>query len=249
MAKVTAYDAAVKSWHWYSRDHALAATLLCRRCAELERSPAPPDEQDRAQGLAWSAEQAAEHRTYAMGAVMTAFAFLEASVNELLASATEDQLEMGGGRGGLTAEERAALVTLQQAWGDRGPSLLERAQLVLHLLRRDPFNKGEEPFQSADVLRRLRNALVHYRPEWRAVGAGRADDKIAKDLAHLPIAPHPFATKSHPPFPDRRLGHGLASWAWKTSLAFTDDFLARVGVQPVYEDLRPRLTTDPAAAG
>ncbi|TLQ39472.1 hypothetical protein, partial [Streptomyces marianii] len=72
----------------------------------------------------------------------------------------------------------------------------------------------------------------------------QADDRIAKDLAHLPIAPHPFATTGHPPFPDRRLGHGLASWAWKTSLAFTDDFLARVGVQPVYEDLRPRLSTD-----
>ncbi|WP_141658569.1 hypothetical protein [Streptomyces mutabilis] len=246
MAKSTAYDAAVKSWHWYSRDHALAAALLCRRCAELEHNPDPPGEQDRAQGLTWSTAQAAEHRTYAMGAVLTAFAFLEASVNELLASAAEDQLEMGGGRGGLMGDERAALVGLQQAWGDRGPSLLERAQLVLHLLRRDPFNKGEEPFQSADVLRRLRNALVHYRPEWRAVGGGRGDDRIAKDLTNLSIAPHPFATEGHSFFPDRCLGHGLASWAWKTSLAFTDDFLTRVGVQPIHHDLRPRLTTGPA---
>ncbi|MEU4082632.1 hypothetical protein [Streptomyces venezuelae] len=247
MAKSTAHDAAVKSWHWYSRDHALAATLLCRRCAELEYSPDPPNEQDRAQGLTWSTAQAAEHRTYAMAAVLTAFAFLEASVNELLASAAEDQLEMGGGRGGLTGEERSALVDLQQAWGDGGPSLLDRAQLVLHLLRRPPFDRGEAPFQTADVLRRLRNALVHYRPEWRPVGAGVADDRIARTLASLPIAPHPFATEGHPFFPDRCLGHGLASWAWRTSLAFTDDFLTRVGVQPIYHDLRPRLTTGPAS--
>ena len=242
----TAYDAAVKSWHWYSRDHALAAALLCRRCAELEQNPEPPGEQDRAQGLTWSTAQAAEHRTYAMGAVLTSFAFLEASFNELLASADEDQLELGGGRGGLTDTERAALVGLRQAWGDRGPSLLERAQLVLHLLRRTPFDRGVEPFQSADVLRRLRNTLVHYRPEWRAVGAGRGDDKITKDLANLSIAPHPFATPAHQLFPDLCLGHSLASWAWKNSLAFTDDFFTRVGVQPVYHDLRPRLTTVPA---
>ncbi|WP_043386798.1 helix-turn-helix domain-containing protein [Streptomyces mutabilis] len=165
--------------------------------------------QDRAQGLAWAAEQAVEHRTYAMGAVLTAFAFLEASVNEVLASAAEEQLEMGGGRGGLTAEERAALVGLQEAWPGRGPSLLERVRLVLHLLRKTPFSRGEEPFQSADVLRRLRNALLHYRPEWRAVGAGGGDDKIAKDLAHLSIAPirsRPPATRSS------RIGASATGW-------------------------------------
>jgi hypothetical protein len=246
MAKAAAHGASVKSWQWFSRDHALAATLLCRRCAELEQDPNPPDEHDVARGLAWSADQAAEHRTYVVTAVMTSFAFIEAAVNELLESANIAGLEVGGDAGGLKDGERAALVDLREAWGGRGSSSLDRTQLILHLLRKTPFDKADAPYQQADVLRRLRNALVHYRPEWRAVGGRRGDDKITKDLSQLSLPLHPFTTSSHPFFPDRCLGYGLASWAWTTSLKFTDGFFERVGIEPIYNDLRPQLVLNPA---
>jgi len=138
-----------------------------------------------------------------------------------------------------------ALADLGEAWGDRGPALLDRAQLILHLLRKTPFDKDQGPYQRANALRRLRNALVHYRPEWHAVGGRKGDEKFTKFLSGLPLPLHPFTTPSHPLFPDRSLGYGLASWAWTTSLAFTDDFFTRVGVDPVYNNVRSQLALEP----
>ena len=245
MAKATAHNATVESWPWFSQDHALAATLLCRRSAELEQNPSTPNEEDRARGLPWSADQAAEHRTYVVTAVMTSFAFIEAVVNELLESAGVEGLGVGGDRGGLTVGERAALVDLREKWGNRGPALPVRAQKILHLLHKAPFGTADASYEPVDALRRLRNALVHYRPEWHAVGGRRGDDKITSYLAELSLPLHPFATPGHPFFPDRCLGYGLASWAWTTSLAFCDDFFTRVGVDPGYNDVRPQLALEP----
>ena len=64
-----AYDARVrtKMWHWYSEDHALAATLFSRKCGELEKSPEEVHQR--------------EHRAYAGASILSSVAFMEASIN------------------------------------------------------------------------------------------------------------------------------------------------------------------------
>jgi hypothetical protein len=241
MAKADANDAQVKVWHWFSRDHAQAATLLCRKCGEPERNPAQPSTKETARGLTWSEAQAAEHRSYAVTAILTAAAFLEAAFNELLESAPEDNVAVGGGRGGLDSAERTALAELGRKWASRPPPLPKRTQEALRRLGRDPFDEGDAPYGPAQTLGRLRNSLIHYRPEWRTAGAGRGNNKIANELEHLELAPHPFTTPNNPFFPDRCLGHSLASWAWRSSLDFAEDFFTRVGVEPAYVALRTQL--------
>jgi hypothetical protein len=83
-----------------------------------------------------------EHRSVAVAAVMSSAAFLEAAVNELFASAGHDNLEVGGGLGGLTAAERGALVGRA---ADR-ISTLDRYELALSQLGRPPLPRGAAPF-------------------------------------------------------------------------------------------------------
>ncbi|MEV6942989.1 hypothetical protein AB0N07_13510 [Streptomyces sp. NPDC051172] len=171
-------------------------------------------------------------------------AFMEASVNELVASSSHSNLELGGALGGLGQDEREALTALMKAWGDRrGPSTLDRVQLVLHLLRRQPFDTGKGPFQNAPQVVKLRNALVHYSPEWQ-IGVGASEDEAVKGIARQlegKFPGNPFFPKGNPFFPDRCLGHGCTEWAWNIVFDLMGEFFKRVGVTPVYNDVRDQL--------
>ena len=48
---------------------------------------------------------------------------------------------------------------------DRLP-ILEKYQMAIFLAGKEPLPEGREPYQPADLLIALRNALVHFRPEW-----------------------------------------------------------------------------------
>ncbi|MGW0944522.1 hypothetical protein ACWD4O_18535 [Streptomyces sp. NPDC002623] len=231
---MTAYDASVRTeaWHWYSKDHARAATLFSRKCRELEETleTSSPDKE-------------AEHRSYAAAAILASVAFMEASLNELLASADHENLGVGGALGGLPQDERQALTALKKAWGRSGPSTLDRLQLVLHLLRREPFKRGASPFQEAQLVVSLRNDLVHYPAEWR-VGVGATEEEARKGLAAKlkgKFPENPFMPKQNPYFPDRCLGHGCTAWAWKSIFELMEKFFEQVGVTPIFDDVRGQL--------
>jgi hypothetical protein len=229
----TQANAGLQVWHWYSQDQALAAVMLSRKCGELE-----------AVGTNLTDEDRADHRSYAVASILASVAFLEALLNELFASATHDNLEVGGGRGGLSADERQALADVKEML-DRN-EFLDKFQLVLRILGKQAFDRGAQPYQDAKLLVQLRNALVHYKPRWR-VGGDDADQSIeesslTRGLAQRKFSLNPFTSQGNPFFPDRCLGHGCTSWAWRTALPFADDFFSRLGVTPVHDGVRGRLT-------
>lgn len=226
-----AYDASVRTeaWHWYSMDHALTATLFSRKCRELEKNPGEA--------------HAIEHRAYATASILASVSFMEASINELLASSSQDNLELGGGRGGLPQTEREALTALMNAWGQSGPSTLNRIQLVLLLLQRQRFGTGVRPFQDVLEVVRLRNALVHYSPEWQ-IGVGASDEEAQQGIRGRlegRFSENSFAPKGNPFFPDRCLGHGCTEWAWVSVFELVDEFFKRIRVTPLYDQLREQL--------
>jgi len=178
--------------------------------------------------------QQSEHRSFAIAAILCSVTFLESSLNELFASASEERLEVGGGLGGLTERERQ---TLRDVTGmvDRN-RLLDKFQLVLHLLGREPFDRGAGPYQDADLLVKLRNVLVHSKPSWEAWGV--PEDKLMKSLLGKHFSTHPFInvnpTTLAPFFPDRCLGADCARWALHAARSFGDAFFDRLGVAPAY---------------
>jgi hypothetical protein len=117
--------------------------------------------------------------------VLASVAFLEASINELLASAKHDNLEAGGK---LSAAQRDRLAGAAELI--EGNNFLDRFQLVLYMLNKTPFNRGAHPYQDTSLLVRLRNELVHYKPQFRQHTA--ADEHIKGERWHRGLADKHF---------------------------------------------------------
>ncbi len=103
------------------------------------------------------------HRGLVLAAVIESVAFLEAVINEVLQDAADnhitERLE------GVDSEVRRSWAEIWEALGqgETGRNL-ERYQAALIAAGVEPFDKGAEPWQSAQLLVQLRNHLVHYKP-------------------------------------------------------------------------------------
>jgi hypothetical protein len=89
---------------------------------------------------------------------------MEARANELFQDASDKNL--GGRSGGLPtrARERMAEWWHGTDEGKRSDILLN-FQMLLLFSDQGPLNKGGQPYQDAALLIKLRNLLVHFRPE------------------------------------------------------------------------------------
>jgi hypothetical protein len=96
-----------------------------------------------------------------------------------------------------------------------------------------------------DCLIKLRNALVHYEPEW-TINISDTEkitvqkfEKILKGKFQL----NPLTGEGNSFFPDKCLGHGCAEWAVKSSIMFADEFFLRMRLKPTYDHVRSCILT------
>ncbi|MFG2803771.1 hypothetical protein [Streptomyces pseudovenezuelae] len=233
-------DVQISVWHYFSFDQALTACTLSRQCGRLEA--------EKRAGTAGEGSLS-EHMSYAIGSVIASFCFLEATINEFYATASRDNLEVAGGRGGLDPVDRQRIAAI--AKDAEKLSTLTQFQLALAVLRKPPLDTGARPYSEAELLRRLRNELVHYTPRLRPSDSGESGSNsdshaLVTALLQRRFEPNPFyADFANPYFPQKCLGHGCTTWAWKAALAFADTFHERVGISPVYEDARAHGRLEP----
>jgi hypothetical protein len=205
---------------YYSAHHIQAACLFAKqaRTIEVER--------------AGTTEFSPEHRASILASIFFSVAFLEASVNELFTDAYDGHLRR------LEGLKDEAVELMRDMWSQGIPrtarySVLEKYAIALSLARRKPMNKGRAPWQPTAVLIQLRNALIHYEPEWiqaEATGTQEQAHKLAKALRGR-FAPNPLTGAGNPYYPDKVLGHGCAEWAVSTSKDFVDAFADRLGIK------------------
>ncbi|WP_274036298.1 hypothetical protein [Streptomyces sp. MMBL 11-1] len=236
-------DVQIRDWHYFSLDHARAASALSRKCGELESLAPCSGEEDTA-----PIGTRSDHRSYATSSVLASGAFIEACINEFIHTASRDDLarvEGAEARTGLQLNERQRIAA---AGGDlwEEPKTLVRYQKVLQLLGRDRFDCGVRPFTEVVLLMKLRNELVHYKPRWRPEHSDerRSTDrhKFVVGLMGRKFTPNPFYSDSRNSyFPEKCLGHGCTSWAWDSALKFADSFFSRVGTTWMYESARDTL--------
>ena len=216
-----------------STSHIQSAAYFARRAAQLEATYA---------GTTWGQQFAegpyAEHRAYVVGSVFSSVAFLEAAINELISDASNLRQNVEPALGTENTDWLAALWDTGYAERAR---LLDKYQLVLRGSGRAMFDKGSNPFQDAADVVKLRNELIHYKPEFLS-----ADDekhwsqRLGRKLTPNPLFP---AGPGNPEFPDKLLGHGCAQWAVSSCLAFADQFYTRIGLAPHYRGVRGMLAT------
>jgi hypothetical protein len=204
-----------------SRQLLATARLFVRHCAEIA---------DREGQLDWPQPSWEASRSYAIGAVVMAVSALEASINELYLEAVDGNTHA---LGALTREQIAQLEVLWESV-DRTKNLA-KYQLVLAVCGKERFNKGLEPYQSVDALIDLRNAVVHFKPEWddELEEHARLEVRLARKFEDCMLASRAQGRMVW--FPGRCLGAGCAHWAVATVEHFVGEFCGRLEIRGRFE--------------
>jgi hypothetical protein len=165
-------------------------------------------------------------RSFAIGAVVMAVSALEASINELYLEAVDRNSHA---LGALTSEQVAQLEVLWESV-DR-TKILAKYQLVLAVCGKEQFNKGSEPYQSVDALIDLRNAVVHFKPEWddELEEHAKLETRLTRKFDECMLASRAQGRMVW--FPGRCLGAGCANWAVATVERFVGEFCGRLGIR------------------
>lgn len=151
---------------------------------------------------------------------------MEAAINEVYLDAVYDtQEDVARGR-------KHCLNALAECWFDvEHKPILQKYQIALEKCGTERFDPGAEPFQSANDLELLRNALVHFKSEWD--GAAGTHLKLEKRLrnrfAESQLRTHFRGKRAW--FPHRCLGAGCARWACSSVRVLHEQFCVRVGTE------------------
>jgi len=195
--------------HSFSKQHLLAAQYFATTAQSIEN--AHPGE-----------KEFARHRAYVTGAILSAAAFLEASINELFHEAENRDHDK------VPSFDDAAVARLAKIWGDiEFKSILLKYQTVLEAAGGKRFEQDRAPYDDAESLIHLRNTLMHYKPEWDDE-QGRHHD--LKERLEKKFPPNPLVAKGSLWFPHLCLGAGCAQWATHAVASFSAEFCARLKI-------------------
>lgn len=197
--------------HNFSKQHLAGAKVFAAEAKSIETTTPPPDENVRV-----------KHRAYVTTAILSAVAFLEASINEMyLSAAAKDSTA-------LPSFDVNTFKIFDEFWEEvKWYPILRKYQIALLLVRKERFDCGKSPFQEAESLVKLRDSLVHYKPEWDDE-AGQHQKLESRLKAKFNL--NPFAADGNLWFPHRCLGAGCADWSVKVASSFSDDFCDRLGI-------------------
>lgn len=199
-----------------------ASAVFVRRAREIERTATEStDDATRC-----------EHRGLVCSVIMQCVAALETEAHEVCTHGPGSHL---GSNGTDTAAKDFLLSVAEFV---DGQSALDRFDLILHLLKRPGLNKGANPYQSAALVVRLRNEIIHYKSKW---GAEMERNKLQAALRSLAHEPPPFAHPSMNFFPHRCLSADCAAWALASVVEFLETFYVALGVPSRFASYRQRL--------
>lgn len=193
-----------------SRHHIISAHHFAESAEDIEShgGDVPADEKWR-------------YRAYVTASVLSAVAYLSASINELYLEVRK--LSESG-----EPHVRRELDLLIEAWPRISRvQVLQRYQLALSVADADQYNPQRMPYLDAENLIKLRDALLSYDPEW---DDERGKHHTLEARLQKKFPPSPLVSARRPWFPDRCLGAGCAKWAVETVQVFTNDFYRRMAL-------------------
>ncbi len=116
--------------------------------------------------------------------------------------------------------------------------ILEKFEFALLLKSAPAFDRGGSPYQDVSTIIRLRNGLMHFKPEWFSAQEEHA--KLSKLLAYRATL-CPFFLKSEPLFPRGWTSHATVKWVIRSSLEFMLEFEHRAGIKPRVAQFKGRF--------
>jgi len=208
-------SATVKTRTNYAVPHLLSAAIFSRRVGEIEAKHA-----GQAFGPFWD-----EILAHATATVFLTVAGLESYANELFVDMDQNFPGVG----------KELLETLWSAYEEK--RVFEKFELALLLRGAPGLVPGTEPFQSVHALVRLRNALIHFKPEWEP-----AEHKQLSSRLRNFFKPTEFLSKDEGLFPRAWASHDCTVWALNAVLRFVEHFEDCAGLPHKMAGFSDRLT-------
>jgi len=229
----------LKIKNYLSLYHILAAAYFARQCFKIELRKGEVSQK-------YNDNSAIEHRALVMACIASSVSFIEATINEVFADAADNQHKSEHIRQ-LDKETRDLLASLWEVESyARTASTIDKYQSALKLGKKAMLEKGKNTFQDAKVLIDLRNALVHFKPEWVIADTGRVDQSdlhiLEKKLKNK-FALNPFLRDARPLFPTLCMSHGCAKWAVDSAVTFVERFYQEMGMTIPLATIRSSLET------
>jgi hypothetical protein len=175
-----------------------------------------------------------EHHAYVLSAIVSAVGFLEATVNEFFQDAHDEHNLTGDGYLAPLSVETIRAMAATWRGTDEGSKLnaLEKWQLLRIFAGREPLDRGSAPYQDAQLVMQLRNAILHYRPESIAADEPhRMEARLKGKFAENRL----MQGSGNAWWPSHCLGHGCAEWAARSALAFADQICGDLGIKANYQ--------------
>jgi len=176
--------------------------------------------------MEWPQPRWDEARSNSLAAVLLAAASLESSVNEFYQQAVDKD------GNALKPLSESQIKLLAELWPEiEKLSPLRKHQIALVTMGHEPMSQGQEPYRSADGLMRLRNALVHFKPEWD--NDLKDHRSLEQRLSQLfPVSVLANRAKGQMLwFPYKCLGAGCAEWAIESAVRFSQQFANTLGIR------------------
>ena len=163
---------------------------------------------------------------YSLGVAALTVAALESYANEMYFEGAV----LKPGLNSAAASELAEVVDKE--------GILRKYAIALSISAGKRLNMGLASTQNADALIRLRNAVVHFRPEW--FDEQDKHDKLSRVLHHK-FKPSLFLP-NEPIFPRAWASHSFTVWALQSSVEFIENFHFEVGLPSAIEPFRAQLS-------
>ena len=172
-----------------------------------------------------------EIRAFVHGAIILAYASLEAALNETI------HLNALRSDSPLSAEDRRVLHVIgqEELQPRNSKNTLQMFNMLLRFIGRPELSTNENPYQAANLVRQLRNILIHPVPgqvvtyvEDEEFDYSSQQGIVKKLKSHLGLTKE--AT-----FPDQILTKECASWAVGVTEAFLHEFVTRSGINPGFD--------------
>lgn len=205
--------------NYFSTNFLWTALHMSRLVGELETVEGPRPRFDMA------------HRSYAASAVISSATFLDAAVSELFQDAQDGHgLHHDGYLAPLSPDAVAAMAKVWRATtSGRHLGPLEKWQWLLECCGHARLDRGAAPAQDAALLVRLRNALVHFKPENVAADE---EHELEKCLRGKFPDNELMEGSGNPWWPSHGLAHGCSQWAVRSAKELADRVMDEVGIDP-----------------
>jgi hypothetical protein len=199
-----------------SLHHLLGACRSTRRIGEIEQ-----EYKNRELGNFWD-----EIFQHALSVATLSVAAIESYANELY---FEGEII-------ATAMNSTAAAVISELIDDK--KILDKYRFALAIRAEKKLDTGQGAAQSVDSLIKLRNAVVHFRPEWFGDENGE-HQKLSRMLnSKFNSSPY-FPNESI--FPRAWASHSFCCWAIRSTVRFLDDFSRDANIPNQLDQFRDRL--------